>query len=85
MILNKAELTVKINEALASLRPFFEADGGDMKLIDITDEGIAQIQLLGACSDCSMSMMTLKAGVEQAVKKVAPEIVAVEAVELNAI
>ena len=83
MILNKAELTIKINDALASLRPFFEADGGDMKLVDITDEGVAQIQLLGACSDCSMSLMTLKAGVEQAVKKVAPEIVSVEAVELD--
>jgi Fe-S cluster biogenesis protein NfuA len=85
MISNKPELTAKINEALASLRPFFEADGGDMKLIDITDDGIAQIQLLGACSDCSMSLMTLKAGVEQAVKKVAPEIVSVEAVELDTI
>ncbi len=85
MNLNKPDLTVKINEALASLRPFFEADGGDMKLIDITDDGVAQIQLLGACSDCSMSLMTLKAGVEQAVKKVAPEIVSVEAVELDQI
>lgn len=81
MKLNKPELTEKINDALASLRPFFEADGGDMKLVDITDDGVAKIQLLGACSDCSMSLMTLKAGVEQAVRKVAPEIVAVEAVE----
>lgn len=81
MKLNKPELTEKINDALASLRPFFEADGGDMKLVDITDDGVAKIQLLGACSDCSMSLMTLKAGVEQAVRKVAPEIVAVEAVD----
>jgi Fe-S cluster biogenesis protein NfuA len=83
MSLNIPELTVKINETLASLRPFFEADGGDMKLVGITDEGVAQIQLLGACSDCSMSLMTLKAGVEQALKKVAPEIVSVEAVEVE--
>jgi len=55
-----------------------------MKLVDITDEGIAQIQLLGACSDCSMSQMTLKAGVEEAVKKVAPEIIGVEAFVLSA-
>jgi Fe-S cluster biogenesis protein NfuA len=81
MSLNKADLTVKINEALSSLRPFFEADGGDVELVDITDEGIARVRLLGACHDCSMSSMTLKAGVEQAVKKVAPEIVSVEAVE----
>lgn len=82
--LNKPELREKIEGAIDSLRPFLKADGGDMELVDITDEGIAQVKLLGACSDCSMSMMTLKAGVEQAVKKVAPEIVAVEAVEVVA-
>lgn len=80
MSLNKADLTNKINEALSSLRPFFEADGGDVELVDITDEGIALVRMLGACHDCSMSAMTLKAGVEQAVKKVAPEIVSVESV-----
>ena len=83
MSFNKPDLTNRINEALASLRPFFEADGGDMILVDITDEGVAQIQLLGACSDCSMSQMTLKAGVEEALKKVAPEIIGVEAVVLE--
>jgi Fe-S cluster biogenesis protein NfuA len=81
MSLNKPDLTLKINEALASLRPFFEADGGDMELVDITDAGIARVKLLGACHDCSMSLTTLKAGVEQAVKRVAPEIVGVEAFE----
>lgn len=80
--LDKEFLTEKVNEALDSLRPFLEADGGDMQLVEITDEGIARVQLLGACSDCSMSMMTLKAGVEQAVRKVAPQIIAVEAVEM---
>lgn len=84
MELNKPELRVKIEEALESLRPFLKADGGDMELVDITDEGVAQVKLLGACSDCSMSMMTLKAGVEQAVKKVAPQIISVEAVEVAA-
>lgn len=82
MSLNKAELTIKINESLDQLRPFLNADGGDMELVDITDDGIAQVRLLGACSDCSMSIMTLKAGLEEAVKKVAPEIKAVEAVNL---
>lgn len=81
MILNKAEISIKINEALESLRPFLKADGGDMELVDITDEGVARVKLLGACYDCSMSAMTLKAGVEQAVRKVAPEIIAVEAFE----
>ena len=82
MSLDKAAISIKVEEALESLRPFLKADGGDMELVDITDEGVAQVRLLGACSDCSMSMMTLKAGVEQAVKKVAPEIVSVEAIEM---
>jgi len=79
---NKAATRIKIEEALESLRPFLKADGGDMELVEITDEGIVRVKLLGACSDCSMSLMTLKAGVEQAIKRVAPEIIAVEAVEL---
>jgi Fe-S cluster biogenesis protein NfuA len=79
MSLDKAQLTIRINEALESLRPFLKADGGDMELVDITDEGVARLKLLGACSDCSMSLMTLKAGVEQAVKRVAPEIISVVA------
>ncbi len=80
MILNKEELTEKINISLSELRPHLHADGGDMELVDITDEGVVKVKLLGACSDCSMSMMTIKAGLEEAVKKVAPEIIAVEAV-----
>jgi Fe-S cluster biogenesis protein NfuA len=80
MSLNKAELAEKINNSLSELRPHLHADGGDMELVDITDEGIVKVKLLGACSDCSMSMMTIKAGLEEAVKKVAPEIIAVEAV-----
>jgi len=80
MSLNKAELTEKINNSLSELRPHLHADGGDMELVDITDEGVVKVKLLGACSDCSMSMMTIKAGLEEAVKKVAPEITAVEAI-----
>lgn len=83
MILNKEELTVKVNEALEQLRPYLNEDGGDMELLDITDEGVAQVRLLGACSGCSMSAMTLKAGLEAKVKEIAPEIVAVEAINLE--
>ena len=80
MVLNKIELTDKINLSLSELRPHLIADGGDIELVDITDEGVVQVRLLGACSDCSMSVMTIKAGLEEAVKKVAPEITAVIAV-----
>lgn len=80
MVLDKVDLTEKINASLEVLRPHLHADGGDMELVEITDEGVAKVRLLGACSDCSMSVMTIKAGLEEAVKKVAPEIIAVEAI-----
>jgi len=80
MVLDKVELTQKINLSLEELRPHLHADGGDMELVEITDEGVVRVRLLGACSDCSMSVMTIKAGLEEAVKRVAPQIVSVEAV-----
>lgn len=83
MTLNKEELTIKINEAIEQLRPFLNADGGDMELVEITDDAVVRVKLLGACSDCSMSLMTLKAGLEEAVKKVAPEIKSVEAINMS--
>jgi Fe-S cluster biogenesis protein NfuA len=82
MELKKIELTEKINASLDQLRPFLHADGGDMELVEITDDGIVRVRLIGACKDCSMSLMTLKAGLEEAVKRVAPEIKSVEAINL---
>ncbi len=80
MVLDKDALAIKINQSLEELRPHLHADGGDMELVEITDGGIARVRLLGACSDCSMSVMTIKAGLEEAVRKVAPEIISVEAI-----
>lgn len=82
MVLDKKDLTEKINASLDQLRPFLHADGGDMELVEITDDAVVRVRLIGACKDCSMSIMTLKAGLEEAVKKVAPEIKSVEAVNL---
>jgi Fe-S cluster biogenesis protein NfuA len=80
MGLDVEKVTEQVNEALEQLRPFLEQDGGDMELVEITDDGIVRVKLLGACKDCSMSAMTLKAGLEEAVKKVSPSIVRVEAI-----
>lgn len=80
MVLNIEDLTSKVNASIDSLRPHLEADGGDMELVEITNEGVVKVRLLGACSDCTMSFMTLKAGLEEAVKKVAPEITSVVAI-----
>ncbi|KAA3652535.1 MAG: NifU family protein, partial [Bacteroidetes bacterium] len=61
-VLNKEELTSKIEEAIQQLMPFLEADGGDIQLVDVVDN-VARVKLLGACKSCNMSAMTLKAGV----------------------
>jgi Fe-S cluster biogenesis protein NfuA len=74
------ELKERIEQALNQIRPFLEADGGDVSLVEITDDGIAKVKLLGACSSCNMSQMTMKAGIEDAIKKNASEIKAVIAV-----
>lgn len=72
----------RVREALTDIRPFLEADGGDITLDEVTPDGVARVRLHGACSSCSMSPMTMKAGVEEAIKRVAPSIVRVEAVNL---
>lgn len=73
----------RLSQALDTIRPYLEADGGDMQVIGLTDDMVLQIELLGACKSCTMSTMTLKAGVEQAVLKAVPEITAVEALHFD--
>jgi Fe-S cluster biogenesis protein NfuA len=79
-ILNRTELEQKIEIALNSMRPFLQADGGDVELIDITDEMEVQLRLLGNCSSCSMSSMTMKAGIENGLKSAIPQISKVTAI-----
>ena len=82
--LDKKEIERKVIIALNQLRPFLHADGGDMEFVEVTDDATVIVRLLGACSDCSMSMMTLKAGLQEAVIKAAPEVKAVEAINVPA-
>lgn len=74
------ELHQRVDEALDSIRPYLMADGGSVRLVDITPDMVVELELLGACGDCPMSMMTLRAGIEQAVKRAVPVISRVEAV-----
>jgi Fe-S cluster biogenesis protein NfuA len=74
------ELTARVEHALSTLRPYLEADGGDIELVEVTEELTARVKLHGACAECSMIHMTMKGGVEQAVRAAAPEIKAVEAI-----
>ena len=73
----------QIETALDTIRPYLEADGGNVKVIELTDDMVLKLELLGACSSCPMSTMTLKAGVEEAIKKAIPEILKVEAVNVE--
>jgi len=68
------ELVKKVEEGLSQIRPYLENDGGDISLVEITDDFIVKVKLLGACETCEVSMMTLKNGVETAIKRYAPEI-----------
>ena len=72
---------IKIEEALNSVRPFLKMDGGNVELVNIDADNIVTLKLLGACSGCSMSHMTMKAGIEEAIKKVLPEVKSVVAVD----
>lgn len=79
-----SDLIARVEEALNQLRPFLEADGGNVSLVEITEDKIVRLELLGACKSCSMRMMTFKAGLEEAVRRAAPEVKAVEAINMTA-
>ena len=64
----------KIEEALTKIRPYLEADGGDINLVEVTDKMVVKVKLTGACSTCNVSMMTLKNGVEVVVKNAVPKV-----------
>jgi len=68
------ELTIEVQKALSEIRPFLESDGGNISLISIEDDKHVKVRLEGACTNCSVNQMTLKAGVETTIKKYAPQI-----------
>ena len=78
-----SELHQRIEEALDTIRPYLKTDGGDVRVLDISDSMVLSLELLGACGTCPMSTMTLKAGVEEAVKKAVPEIKSVIAINIT--
>lgn len=70
----------QIEDALDTIRPYLAADGGNVEIVEITDDNIVRVELKGACQSCNMSAMTMKAGIEETIKRAVPEIVRVEAV-----
>jgi Fe-S cluster biogenesis protein NfuA len=75
------EIKERVEIALESIRPFLLADGGNVELINITADKVVEIELKGACKTCNMSMMTLKAGIEDTIRKSVPEIISVVAIQ----
>lgn len=74
----KQELEIKVKEVLNKIRPYLQNDGGDLRFINLTDDKVVYVELQGYCGSCPHAMMTLKQGVEQAVREELPEIKAVE-------
>lgn len=77
------ELFQRVEEALESIRPYLMTDGGNVRIIEITDDMIVNLELLGACGTCPMSAMTLKAGVEESIRKAVPQIRGVYAINVQ--
>ena len=78
----KQELISRVETAIDTIRPYLEADGGNVQVLNITDQGIVELEMLGACGTCPMSAMTLKAGVEDAIMRLVPEISGVKAINV---
>ena len=79
---NLEELTQKIEDSLNSIRPYLLADGGNVKINEITPERVVRLEFVGNCGNCSMSTMTFKAGVEAAIKRDVPEVKSIEVINL---
>ena len=76
------DLIKKAQNAIEQIRPYLQADGGDIRFVELTDENILNVELQGSCGSCPFSKMTLKNGVEEAVRRTLPEIVSVEAINM---
>ncbi len=70
----------QVEKSLGSIRPSLQADGGDVELVDVSDEGVVSVRLTGACRGCPMSTMTLKMGIERALRTQVPGVTSVESV-----
>ncbi len=73
----------QVEAALDTIRPYLLADGGNVSIEEITPDNVVKLKLLGSCGSCPMSIMTLKAGIEEAIKKAVPEVTGIEAINLT--
>lgn len=76
-------LISRVEEALDGIRPYLNTDGGDVKVLEVSEDMVVKLELMGACGTCPMSTMTMKAGIEQSIKRLVPEIKEVVAVNMT--
>lgn len=81
---NRSELSQRIDRALEELRPFLRSDGGDIRVVDVKEDLTVEVELQGACAHCAQAAMTMRAGVEEAVRRAVPEVTKVVAVNMPA-
>jgi len=72
--MEKIKVIERVNLALEKIRPYLQSDGGDVSLVDVSDDLVVKVKFSGACDGCPYSVMTLKAGVEEAIRKELPEV-----------
>ena len=75
-------LQQKVEDALNTIRPYLEADGGNVEIIEITADNIVRLELIGACKTCNMSHMTMRSGIEETIRNSVPEIKGIESVNV---
>lgn len=83
MVEQTTSILERIEAALDTMRPYLKADGGDIEVVELTDDWTLKVKLLGTCQTCPMSYQTMKAGIEDAVKKAIPQVEKVIAVNLG--
>jgi len=83
MITQSNDILERVEASLNTMRPYLNDDGGNVEVVEITADMIVRVKLLGACSTCPQSFMTMKAGIEEAVKRAVPEIKGVTAVNIS--
>ena len=81
--LHAEEFIARIEKSLDKIRPYLETDGGNVRILEITDDMTLRLELLGACGSCPMSTMTMKAGIEETLKRDVPELLRVEAINIT--
>lgn len=77
------EIITRVEKALNDIRPYLETDGGNVKVLGVDDNMVVKLELLGACGSCPMSVMTMKAGIEETIKRQVPEVTDVQAVNIT--